>query len=54
MIDNEANPSGIIHEFRVRPVKHRNGQIRILESYSNLSALLLRKGVARPTTPRSG
>jgi hypothetical protein len=35
MIDNEANPRGHKHEFRVWCVKHRNGQIEIFESYSN-------------------
>ena len=35
MIDNEANPSDIIHEFRMRRVKHRYGQTEIFESYSN-------------------
>jgi hypothetical protein len=35
MIDNEANPRGHKHEFRVWCVKHRNGRIEIFESSSN-------------------
>jgi hypothetical protein len=36
MIDNEANPPGIKHEFRVWCVRHRNGEIEIFGWVQNV------------------